>query len=232
MLDIEKETQMSDTFGPMCGKQFAHYDQSSRSWKTSSDIDLWGSLKSLETLPRMGYMQNGQVYEPQTSELRTIEKDYSFSWYLPTPIHSDYRVSASSPAEAARKNPRLICVHYYFPSFASKIRIKSASKNANNKTQDQYRDWGKYESGIRNWEQQTRPAPIPVEANRNGNPRLNAKFAEWLMGLPDGHITDTPGITRKHAMHMIGNGVCPQQAEEALKILLTGIQPEHTEASQ
>lgn len=48
-------------------------------------------------------------------------------------------------------------------------------------------DWGEYGPAIRRWESVTRPAPHPVEMNRNGRPRLAAVFSEWMMGLPDGH---------------------------------------------
>lgn len=77
--------------------------------------------------------------------------------------------------------------------------------------------WGKYEPAIRRWEQLTRPAPPPTEPNRNGRPRLNAAFAEWMMGLPAGWITAVPGISRNDQLKAIGNGVCPQQAFEALQ---------------
>ena len=41
------------------------------------------------------------------------------------------------------------------------------------------------------------------------------------MGLPDGWVTDTPGITRNDALKMCGNGVVPQQCEAALHHMLT-----------
>lgn len=79
----------------------------------------------------------------------------------------------------------------------------------------------KYEPAICLWESITRPAPEPVEpTGRNGAHRLSARFAEWMMGLPNGWITDTPGITRREALKACGNGVVPQQAKAALKHLL------------
>ena len=69
------------------------------------------------------------------------------------------------------------------------------------------------------------PAPSPTEPaakplNRHGNPRVNprlsARFAEWIMGAPPGWITDTPGVTRNEALRMAGNGVVRQQALAAL----------------
>lgn len=40
------------------------------------------------------------------------------------------------------------------------------------------------------------------------------------MGLPDGWITDVPGVTPKQAIKMCGNGVVPQQAAEAVRTCL------------
>jgi DNA (cytosine-5)-methyltransferase 1 len=37
-----------------------------------------------------------------------------------------------------------------------------------------------------------------------------------MMGVPDGWVTDVPGITRNEALKALGNGVVPQQAAEAV----------------
>ena len=81
--------------------------------------------------------------------------------------------------------------------------------------------WGKYEPAIRRWEALTRPASSPTEPNRNGNPRLAAEFAEWLMGWPDGWVTDPAiGISRNDQLRCIGNGVVTRQAAAAITHLL------------
>jgi DNA (cytosine-5)-methyltransferase 1 len=80
--------------------------------------------------------------------------------------------------------------------------------------------WGKYASAIARWETLTRPAPPPTEPNTKGNPRLAAAFSEWMMGWPQGWVTDI-GISRNDQLRIIGNGVCPQQAHAALTYLLT-----------
>ena len=49
--------------------------------------------------------------------------------------------------------------------------------------------------------------------------RLSARFAEWMMALPDGWVTDVPGLTRNQQLHAIGNGVTPLQAVAALRHL-------------
>lgn len=91
-------------------------------------------------------------------------------------------------------------------------------------------DWGAYAPAVRRWERLTRPAPAPTELNSNGRPRLSAPFAEWMMGLPAGHVTNPRiGISRVHQLKAIGNGVCPQQAVAAYQSLLLGsmnVEPE------
>ncbi|KAF4408690.1 DNA cytosine methyltransferase [Streptomyces lycii] len=86
---------------------------------------------------------------------------------------------------------------------------------------DLVQDWGKYEPAIRRQEAwMGRAAPIPTETGPRGGRRLTARFAEWLMGLPDGWVTATPGLSRADQLHAIGNGVVPQQAYEAYRRLL------------
>lgn len=79
--------------------------------------------------------------------------------------------------------------------------------------------WGEYEPAIHRWEQLTRPAPAPTEPNKNGKPRLTAAFDEWMMGLPEGWVTDID-IPYGAKIKLCGNGVVPQQAELALRQLL------------
>ena len=82
--------------------------------------------------------------------------------------------------------------------------------------------WGKYEPAVRRWEKLTRSAPIPTEPNKNGNPRLAAPFSEWMMGWPEGWVTDPEiGLPRTAQLKIIGNGVCPQQAYSAITELLS-----------
>ncbi|MFL0393539.1 DNA cytosine methyltransferase [Streptomyces albus] len=85
-------------------------------------------------------------------------------------------------------------------------------------------DWGAYGPAIRRWEYTLgRRAPRPVDDLG----RLSPAFTEWLMGLPAGWVTDTPGITRPAALKSLGNGVVPQQAAAALRLLRERM-PAHT----
>ena len=81
-------------------------------------------------------------------------------------------------------------------------------------------NWGKFEPAIRRWEAIIgRPAPEPTKPDgKERNHRLSSKFTEWMMGLPDGWITDI-GLKRNDELKACGNGVVPQQAELALSLL-------------
>ena len=55
--------------------------------------------------------------------------------------------------------------------------------------------------------------PAPLDQGK-----LNAKFVEYMMGLPNGWVTDV-GLSRSQQLKILGNGVVPQQAEYALELL-------------
>ena len=75
--------------------------------------------------------------------------------------------------------------------------------------------FGPYAPAIQRWEQVLgRPAPAPTEPGKN-RPRLAPRFVEFLMGLPDGHVTGV-GLTRNQELKALGNGVVPQQGAAAL----------------
>jgi DNA (cytosine-5)-methyltransferase 1 len=82
-------------------------------------------------------------------------------------------------------------------------------------------DWGKFEPAIRRWEAILGiPAPEPTKPDgKDGKHRLSSKFTEWMMGLPEGWITGHE-LKRNDELKLAGNGVVPQQAELALRLLL------------
>ncbi len=82
-------------------------------------------------------------------------------------------------------------------------------------------NWGKFEPAIRRWENLLgRVAPAPTKPDgKDGAHRLSSKLTEFMMGLPEGWITDV-GLSRNDELKACGNGVVPQQAELALRILL------------
>ncbi|MFI1191568.1 DNA cytosine methyltransferase [Streptomyces californicus] len=77
--------------------------------------------------------------------------------------------------------------------------------------------WGHYAPAVERWEAITgRPAPRPTDDRG----RLTAEFVEWMMGLPHGHVTDVPGLSRPAQLKALGNGVVPPQAAHAIRFLL------------
>ena len=81
-------------------------------------------------------------------------------------------------------------------------------------------DFGVYASAIARWEQVLgRPAPAPTvpPTREGGRARLSTKFVEWLMGVPEGHVTgEDLGLTREQQLRLLGNGVVPQQGAAAI----------------
>ena len=74
--------------------------------------------------------------------------------------------------------------------------------------------WGPYAKAIARWASIAgRVAPEPWI-----NGRVNPTFVEWMMGLPKGHVTGH-GLTLSQELRMLGNGVVPQQASLALRLL-------------
>jgi len=59
---------------------------------------------------------------------------------------------------------------------------------------------------------------IPNPLDQDG--KLNAKFVEYMMGLPSGWVTDS-GLSRSQQLKILGNGVVPQQAYAAIHRLIT-----------
>ena len=104
----------------------------------------------------------------------------------------------------------------------SSRQMEGETQQQRTRRQPEYRsseafNWRQYETAIRRWETVIdRPAPIPVD-----DKGVNPVFVEWLMGLPEGHVTDL-GLSRSAELKMLGNGVVPQQAHLALEILTEG----------
>lgn len=96
--------------------------------------------------------------------------------------------------------------------------------------------FGTYAPAITRWEQITgRAAPPPTTPSRRagGKPQLSARFVEWLMGLPDGHVTGPDlALPREHQLRLLGNGVVPQQAALAVGTLVNEAAARYLERRQ
>ena len=169
--------------------------------------------------------KTGQVW------LSNIAKDLEPK--LPTPTVSDNRGAATG--EVAEGNPkhRLKVEVELLPTTRTSMangptQKEIAAGNPKSRIEVEVElgatNWGKFEPAIRRWEEVLgRPAPAPTKPDgKDGAHRLSSSFTEFMMGLEAGWITDV-GLTRNEELKACGNGVVPQQAELALRILLEGV---------
>ena len=127
---------------------------------------------------------------------------------FPTPVASEgLKAPSQQTSETKSKNGQV-----WLSNVAKDLEQTDVHRTQTN--------WGKFEPAIRRWEAIIgRPAPEPTKPDgKEGNHRLSSKFTEWMMGLPDGWITDI-GLKRNDELKACGNGVMPQQAELALSLL-------------
>ena len=169
-------------------------------WWDTSQVDLLSqlSLPFLGTWQTSGMTQNGQVFELPMQEHRTTDSEFLS---LPTPTTQDGKNTAG-PSQFYRNTKPL------------NVEAVIASRT----------NWGKFEPAIRRWEEVLgRPAPAPTKPDgKDGAHRLSSSFTEFMMGLPLGWVTDC-GLSRNDELKACGNGVVPQQAELALRVLLEGV---------
>lgn len=147
---------------------------------------------------------------------------------FPTPAVSDNKGAARSEVEAGDPKHRLKVAVELLPTTRTSMANGASQKEleaGNPKFRiEAVTNWGKFEPAIKRWERVIeRKAPAPTKPDgKDGNHRLSSKFTEWMMGLPEGWITEV-GLTRNEELKACGNGVVPQQAELALRILLEGV---------
>jgi len=180
--------------------------------------------------------------------LRDQVKDLADDNLLPTPVASEgLKAPAQQDAETKGKTGQVWLSNVakgisndnidLFPT----LRASDGYERRNQKTMDKIAaeggdltmptlarttvSWGKFAPAIERWEAVTRPAPAPTKPDgKDGNHRLSAEFTEWMMGLPAGWVTDPEiGLKRNDQLKACGNGVVPQQAELALRILLQDV---------
>lgn len=95
-------------------------------------------------------------------------------------------------------------------------QVLAATGNLADSSGNTDNSWGEYAPAIRRWEHILgREAPAPTTLSAHGKPRLSPAFVEWMMGLPQGWVTDID-ISRATQLRALGNGVVPQQAAYAL----------------
>jgi len=189
-------------------------------WQLSTDgllFEHWEPF--LGTWQISGTMRNGLVYELPTPEHHTSVSESSL---LRSPTASQGEGGALGEEEA-RKRGNTVGIRDNAMDIA-RLNGHKVSRVVDNDSLGELTDeieWGKFEPAIRRWEETLgRPAPLPTKPDgKDGAHRLSSAFTEWMMGLPDGWVTDV-GLSRTDELKACGNGVVPQQAELALRILL------------
>lgn len=205
--------------------------------------------EDLELLPTPNTMEHREIKSPEQiaalkekspGGYRNLREEVIHN--LPTPTTRDYKDSQAPQSRDGKVSTDTVA-RAIFNSGEVLLPTTTASdwKGANNSGSGSassngiatvadnlpLTSWGKFEPAIRRWEQVTgHPAPAPTRADgKDGSHRLNPEFTEWMMGLEPGWLTDPAiGLTRNEQLKACGNGVVPQQAELALKIMLEMLQ--------
>lgn len=127
---------------------------------------------------------------------------------LGRPEHSDGGGAPADPPSVGRRERR--------PESAGELGRPDVAERST-----QTVDWQQYTPAIRRWEVVLgRLTPRPDARGPRGGLKVSPAFGEWLMGLPEGHITSVPGLSVNEQLKLVGNGVVPQQAEHAIRGLL------------
>jgi DNA (cytosine-5)-methyltransferase 1 len=201
-------------------------------------LDLRTAVSLLPTPMARDHKGDGQVgSESHAEALRRGQLEAAVSVLLPTPAATDAKGARNSTsgrkADSEHHTGDTLGDLVFDGRLLPTPRATDGSKGGPNQSGSsgdlmlpsavQPSRWGVYAAAIARWEALTRPAPPPTEQGRNG-PRLSPAFVEWMQGLPDGWVVDVPGITRNHALKMLGNGVVSQCAAAAYALL--GVSPD------
>lgn len=140
---------------------------------------------------------------------------------LPTPTASQFP-SNKSLSPGATERPALSAINQLLPTSLAQRTTPRGGPNFHELVHG-ITPWGRYSEAITHWERILgRPAPEPLTTSvKTGRPQLSALLVEWMMGLPTGHVTDIPNTSRVEQLKLLGNGVVPQQAAEAVRFALT-----------
>ena len=223
-------------------KPIATWNTARAVWETNQtnlNCEHWEPF--LAVYPKQGITLNGQLYELPTLELLTAEKESSL---LPTPNTMDslkprtgealeyvlHRGDLSSSRRASTGNLREDVMllptplsNCYKGASRAEVRADNPKSRYNVAIEiiNNNQNWGRFAEAIQRWETiMGRPAPAPTNPDGKDNSRrLSSRFTEFLMGLPDGWVTGV-GIPRVQELKALGNGVVPQQAEQAIRLLL------------
>jgi len=194
-------------------------------------VTLSGQFMSLLPITRAqhGEDRNNKIYARPSDKPQNLENALA---NLPTPTVADTftdKLKSSQQKEGSMHSVNLSQAVHLMPTPNTMDNLPARDESKIDRSKGGFSNvretvvrpgFGRFESAIRRWEQITgKEAPQPTKPDgKDGSPRLSSQFTEWMMGLQPGWITSV-GLSRKDELKACGNGVVPQQAMLALKIL-------------
>lgn len=142
---------------------------------------------------------------------------------FPTPMSAHHGWN-KSPGDGSLIRPSLDTIAKTFPTPRASEGEKSGPNQHGSKgdltLSSAVFDYGEYTQAVRRQEMAFGlPAPQPTVPGKTGR-RLSPAFVEWMMGLPEGHVTSQEiGLSRVQQLRALGNGVVPQQAAHAIRLM-------------
>jgi hypothetical protein len=188
------------------------------------------------TRAQHGEDRNNKIYARDPKQPQNLENALALT-LLPTPVASEGTKAPAQQTSEVKGKTGQVWLSNVAKDMEPALPTPTASdwKGANHSgsgsassrgiaTVVEQTNWGKFEPAIRRWEETLgRPAPAPTKPDgKDGAHRLSSAFTEWMMGVPEGWITGV-GLSRNDELKACGNGVVPQQAELALRVLLEGL---------
>lgn len=170
----ERESKESvQDYGEKWPESLAKYDQSTSTWRTPQCLLFEDLGESLETFPKWGIMQNGQLWELTKLEPPIVEKEYGYS--LPTPTATER--SGANPNKPGAIQGLTHWIKTWPTPEASDNRDRGCMEDERTKRRIRI---GKQVS-----------LSTMVKEKRGGG-SLNPNWVEWLMGWPIGHTDLKP----------------------------------------
>lgn len=194
---------------------------------TSDERHIFGEI--VRIIGEMGTPPRMLVFE-NVPGLRTAESGQPFYNILVSLASlgyvGRYGLFRASEAGAPHSRARLFIIAFAADSDSFLQRIQDAGENPSPEivkarqisadrivSDSETGVWFPFGDAIHRWECITgRTAPFPVSPFPGTAPRGSVRFTEWMMGLPDGWVTDVPGLELEEKVRIVGNGVVPQQA--------------------
>lgn len=194
---------------------------------------LWPSIKEIISRIRPGIVILENVRGHLTLGFKEVLKDLTEIGY-----DARWQIIRASDVGAPHRRERLFiianpnCQTHLQSRRANRPIYESTSQIINGSNRDEHRSCGETVSNPNSeqlqadrqaqglgWRFKT-PSELSMLSTPNplDQSKLNPKFVEYMMGLPEGWVTDLP-LSRAQIFRLLGNGVVPQQAYKAIETL-------------